>query len=105
MDDEFNDRSPLRKAVIQVVSLLLIAVTIVLGRAWLRREPPRMRDAGGTSWYYQDGEHAAAVATAFCNNLDGRAAYLDGPYASSNLVTYCCGPPNMTSSACDMPSD
>lgn len=100
-----DDRSPLRKAIIEVVSLLLVAITIILGRAWLRREPPRFRDAAGRSWYFQRGEGAAAVAATFCNNLDERTVYLDGPYASGELVSYCCGPPNLTSSACDMPSD
>jgi hypothetical protein len=100
---DMDDRSPLRKAVIKVASLLGVVILVVCARAWRQREPPKIRDVAGRAWYFQRGENAAGVAPVLCSALDGRAAYLDGPYADRFAVSFCCGPPNTSSTSCDRP--
>jgi hypothetical protein len=101
MDDD--DRSPLRRAVIKLVSLIGAGAIIIGVNAWLDWEPPKIRDVAGRTWYVERGDGAPEAAAATCRALDGRAVYWGGPYASGKVVSFCCGPPNASSSACDMP--
>src|SRR6185369_6049545 len=96
-------RSGFRNALVKIVSLVVLAGTMILGRAWLGREPARVRDAAGRTWYIKRGNNAARRAEESCWSLDERAAYLDGPYAGSEELTFCCGPPDKSSLECDRP--
>jgi len=100
-----DERSPLRRAVIKFVISLVVASAIILGWGLLRREPPRIRDAAGRTWYLERSDNPFAAAIDACDSLGERAVYPDGPYAGGGVVSYCCGPPFATSSACDMPSN